>query len=738
MSRFYPTNIELTNENNREGIVSSFNNAYPRPKWKSKSWHSVKIPISDKNLRHANETTWEKMTRLEFYRSKPEPNYDASMGVIGIIFRHFNFVKVADAEPHSDNDHFCTKEIIPERTWTIKEGKDYLYRSQHMSADLVPFDMSCAVDAISSSLTANYQISFDFWLEDERFFPTRFELMNENDKQGIIVDIGDPEGGWKTQTWQRLYIPLSYLDIYDGIDTDWTSLKHFQVYVNKGKDAAAKRQSTDKQIRTRNVWLLGSGDLVEPPTTTTTTTDPKATAASLPTCSWNLVDWFYNPVTNAKYNIMYTFLNEVNGFIFDLSCLIDSQTWTLADNFEFQADVWITDPKYTPETIELTNKNDEEGIMAKFSEAIPSPEKWGLESWTSVRVPLDDSNVRHANATDWLRMTRLQLYRTGNEVLSRDPDFVAGTIIKIRNLNLVRIVTTTTTTTATTTTVTTTTTTKAACGAGEYRDVSSNACKDCPRDTYRPERSHSFAECSPHSTCDDDEFESEPATPSSNVVCRTSRPCSSFEWESTPPVGGSNERECTRLTTCVEGEYVKEEATVDSDRQCAPCDSSDDALAGGLCTTTSTTTSFTTTTTSTTVTTSAATTKTGTTDRERASDSSPAASGANKKGGGSNTTVLIVAVVAVLVAVIVAAVFVVRRRQSPGDAGAIVSFENPAYASAPAPVVGPAAGQGLSSGYMDVGPNGGNGADITGGYMDVGGAGSGNFEDDLDLNSEEV
>lgn len=99
---------------------------------------------------------------------------------------------------------------------------------------------------------------------------------------------------------------------------------------------------------------------------------------------------------------------------------------------------------------------------------------------------------------------------------------------------------------------------------------------------------------------------------------------------------------------------------------------------------------------------------------------------------------LIVAVVAVLVAVIVAAVFVVRRRQSPGDAGAIVSFENPAYASAPAPVVGPAAGQGLSSGYMDVGPNGGNGADITGGYMDVGGAGSGNFEDDLDLNSEEV
>ena len=98
-NRFFPTVIELTNKNGAEGIVTSFQNAYSKPNWKSNAWHTVKIPLSSKHLRHANVTVWEDMERLEIYRNGAK--YDLStMGDIRIILRNFNFVKVGDVTPY--------------------------------------------------------------------------------------------------------------------------------------------------------------------------------------------------------------------------------------------------------------------------------------------------------------------------------------------------------------------------------------------------------------------------------------------------------------------------------------------------------------------------------------------------------------------------------------------------------------------------------------------------------------
>ena len=716
--------------------MTSFLNAYPRPQWKSKTWHSLKIPLSRKNLRHANETRWQDMTRLEFYRNRVK--YDSSMGNIRIILRHFNFVKVGDEEPHPDNDHVCTKEIAPTLKWKIARGKDYLYTDYQINSKFSdnPFNMSCAVDATTNTFTADYQISFDVWCEDERSFPTKFELMNVNDRQGIMADFPEPEGGWKLQTWQRLFIPISNKNVYHGSTTDWSSLKHFQIYFNKDK-GVDEETIVGKTILMRNIWLIGSGSY-DPPTTTTTTTDPQATLAPLPSCSFNVVNWFYHRVGSSKYNIMYMYTKEEDAFTFDLSCAIDSQSWTLADTFEWQAEIWITDPRYRPAKIELTNQNNEEGIMSTLDNAVPPPEDWIVGGWTKVRLALNDSNVHQAESTDWLRMTRLELYRTGKDYLDEDPDFVENTMIKIRNLNLVRVadsttttttaplttVTTLTTTTVSTTTVTTTTatrttTTAVSCNAGEFRVLGENTCTGCPDGQYRPESSHSLTECALQSSCADEEFESVAATPSSNVRCSSSKPCrAGVAWQSQPPKAGSTERECTPITACAQGQYIQVDATSSSDQTCAPCDATEKALAGGVCTTTSTTT----------MTTTTVTTTTKTTTSKAADASNAAAKGAGSpaaSGKGGNTTAIIV-VVAILVLVVVIAAAVIVKRRGSSEPQATVSFENPAYGDAM--FAGASAGSNgadapaaaATGGYMDVSPNAGGGSGGTSGYMDVG------------------
>ena len=103
-------------------------------------------------------------------------------------------------------------------------------------------------------------------------------------------------------------------------------------------------------------------------------------------------------------------------------------------------------------------------------------------------------------------------------------------------------------------------------------------------------------------------------------MCKASEACAAAEWESKPHAAGETERECTPITQCVQGEYMRVAATETSDQECRACgDQSPESYAGGCTTTTQTTTSKTTTSrtttsgTSTTTTTQTDTTTTTTT-----------------------------------------------------------------------------------------------------------------------------
>eukprot|EP00729_Bicosta_minor_P003558 gene3558-16877_t len=175
---------------------------------------------------------------------------------------------------------------------------------------------------------------------------------------------------------------------------------------------------------------------------------------------------------------------------------------------------------------------------------------------------------------------------------------------------------------ATTTIITTTT--PIVCSAGEFRVVPGNTCSPCPRGTWRPDVSHSITQCIPHSACDDHEFVVVEASGTNNIHCRTSEPCGKGEYESKPPVSGSDERVCTPLTVCVQGfEYVATAATATRDQLCARCgDGTATSLVGGCTSTTTGTTTTSTSTTSATTTTTTTTTNNDNDDNNTAAETS--------------------------------------------------------------------------------------------------------------------
>eukprot|EP00729_Bicosta_minor_P006823 gene6823-3689_t len=253
-------------------------------------------------------------------------------------------------------------------------------------------------------------------------------------------------------------------------------------------------------------------------------------------------------------------------------------------------------------------------------------------------------------------------------------------------------------TTTTTTTTSVTTTTLRMCTAGEYRDASSNTCTQCPQQTFRSEQSHTLLECSPITECDSHEFVVKKGMATHNTVCKTSEPCADGEWESTPPVGGLHERECTPLTTCLPGEYTTKDGTHSTDRsEGAGSD------AGSSDTSASAST-------------------------EPESDENDDANGISK-----DTLIYIIVGAVVVIAVVIGVAVVVLKKSSNESAGlhAISSFANPMYdgiinTSNPDPQSSsgtnymdvPASGAGYlddnAAGYMDI-----PASSSSGGYMDV-------------------
>jgi len=157
---------------------------------------------------------------------------------------------------------------------------------------------------------------------------------------------------------------------------------------------------------------------------------------------------------------------------------------------------------------------------------------------------------------------------------------------------------TTTTVSSTTETVTTVTaTTQQSCGAGKFRNKNDNECKNCPDGQFQSKLDHTHDACVVQLGCRDDEYVKTNATSTSDTVCATTKECRpGEEYESKPHAPGKVERECSAITECVAGEYLRKPATRTADNDCVECDGSTASFAGGLCSTTTTSATSTTTT----------------------------------------------------------------------------------------------------------------------------------------------
>jgi hypothetical protein len=457
----------MTNKNGAEGIMTTTANAYPKVQWKSKTWHTLKIPLHNSNLLHANITQWDTIQRLELYRSIPRgeflPEYEGKK----IYIRHFNFVKVDSVAPHDEAKSPCTKQITPGFQMQVN-SKQYFRHINKASSQVeddfkeVGLDLSACVDPTSHTFRGEFEIRVDVWQQDSNFFPTRLEITTVNEIGGIITDFREPSGGWQDQVWQQVIIPITDLNVAGADIADWDALKHIQMYRNNEMSYTAT--DNGKVIIFRNFWFVqtngGIDNLATLQTTSTTTTDPDVTRPQLPfpDCSFLLMNWHTTKVSNNRYrSLSTTYFPE--GTRHDMSCMVkqDGMSWDFDGHFEFQVEVFVTDVQYLPAKIEMTNLNENEGIVAYFSEAY-APEVWKANEWNLVRVALNSSNLNTPETTDWMNMTRLQLYRSGTPVLAEGTP--ADNEIKFRNFNLLKVVTTTTTTITTVTSSTTTTTTQ--------------------------------------------------------------------------------------------------------------------------------------------------------------------------------------------------------------------------------------------------------------------------------------
>lgn len=302
---------------------------------------------------------------------------------------------------------------------------------------------------------------------------------------------------------------------------------------------------------------------------------------------------------------------------------------------------------------------------------------------------------------------------------------------------------TTTHTSTTKTSTSSTTTTVVPCGPGEYMKPSTPyspaKCYSCRYGTFQSVLfPHTLEECAQHSKCGGGEVVISKANTTHNNICRSHTECNRGEYESRRPYSDHTDRECTPITPCVAGQYVRIAATKTRDQRCSQCDGSPASFADGLCTTTTRTSTTRTTATETstsktdtsvttrtsTSTSATATTETSTTETvstvtnkysetDTAEEQTPAESGDRKPGstGSSDTgstTIIVVVVVVCAIAIIIAIVYV--KRSNDGDAADdtnVYSFENPMYAS------------GISSNMHTHGNAGAAQAGAATGYMDV-------------------
>ena len=118
---------------------------------------------------------------------------------------------------------------------------------------------------------------------------------------------------------------------------------------------------------------------------------------------------------------------ELTG-IYIRYCSLGSPNFTL-HSYSYSSFFWGL-KSHLPTRIEISNKNDREGIFTSFVGVIPDSGRW-REGWNTIRIPLTDRTIKHASITDWKKLVHFQVYRSGDQTLdrSRKADFVSQLLV---------------------------------------------------------------------------------------------------------------------------------------------------------------------------------------------------------------------------------------------------------------------------------------------------------------------
>jgi len=256
------------------------------------------------------------------------------------------------------------------------------------------------------TLKDNVYLMLTVHLTNNTYWPTTFEMTNQNNLDGFMVTLPAPKDGWvvgDNEVWAH-----QSTFSYPG-QPNWKDQHRLELYLSEKNLAMSGDFITLKDVR-----LVDVDDLMHAGKTATkkSVDDIKIKMTELHSHTVMIMREFVDDVQTSKWSHHAT-LDKSYFDTTDISSMAESDT-KLRSSVYLMLDVTLALPEHYPTTFELTNQNNLDGIMLQLQ---PLSGEWVVGK---NRVVMPESSFGYKGQPNWNDQHRLELYLNGAEVTTSE------------------------------------------------------------------------------------------------------------------------------------------------------------------------------------------------------------------------------------------------------------------------------------------------------------------------------
>ena len=144
-------------------------------RWRE-GWNTIRIPLTDRTIKHASITDWKKLVHFQVYRSGDQ-TLDTEVGK-QILFRNFWFLSMSKtlrtitSKTTTTTDHTttplpdCSVQMLDYAPSAVAESR-WSVLDEFILRDGFDHDIACAIDTETWQFDGHYEFQADVWIDDE-------------------------------------------------------------------------------------------------------------------------------------------------------------------------------------------------------------------------------------------------------------------------------------------------------------------------------------------------------------------------------------------------------------------------------------------------------------------------------------------------------------------------------------------------------------------------------------------